>query len=65
MGGVLLAEQSAIKMVLSGCSHDQRMAGVLCGSRVVEPASNAIRHRMSGLQMDPAVVRSRMELAEK
>ena len=42
MGGVLLAEQSAIKKVLSGCSHDQHMAGVLCGSRVVEPASNVV-----------------------
>ena len=65
MGGVLLAEQSAIKMVLSGCSHDQRMAGVLCGSRVVEPASNDIPQPMSGLQMGPAVVSSRMELAKK
>ena len=54
MGGVLLAEQSAIKKVVSGCSHDQHMAGVLYGSRVVEPASNDIRLRMSGLQMDPA-----------
>jgi hypothetical protein len=65
MGGVLLAEESAIKKVVSGCSHPQSMAGVLCGSRVVEPGSNAIRHRKSGLQMEPAVVRSRMELAEK
>ena len=42
MGGVLLAEESAIKKVLSGCSHPQSMAGVLCGSRVVEPASNVV-----------------------
>ncbi len=65
MGGVLLAEQSAIKKVVSDCSHAQCMAGVLCGSRVLERRNNDISHRMSGLQMDPAVVSGRMELAKK
>jgi len=65
MGGVLLAEESAIEKVVSGCSHDQRMAGVLCGSRVVEPASNDIPHPTSGLQMGPAVVSGQIELAKK
>ncbi len=45
MGGVLLAEESAIEKVVSGCSHDQHMAGVLCGSRVVDSGRNDIPHR--------------------
>jgi len=58
MGGVLLAEESAIKKVLSGCSHPQSMAGVLCGSRVVEPASNVVNMAASAKPTKSEIARA-------
>jgi DNA ligase (NAD+) len=58
MGGVLLAEQSAIEKVVSGCSHPQSMAGVLCGSRVVEPASNVVNMAASAKPTKSEIARA-------